>query len=420
MAAEKYFPFRSVSGDRRYSAEDWAAYFALFLSDGVFYSNVSKLKVVEYEGMKVKVGKGAGFIAGRMYILETDKIITLDTADGKLNRIDRIVLRCDYTNRKIITDIVKGSYSEKPTAPELHRNSDIYELALADIYVAAGVIKITQANITDQRLNTNLCGIVTGLVEQADTEDIFNQFTAYLEEFKQTSREEFDTQLGEWDEEFNIWFDGIREALEGDIATQLVNRIVKIENGTTQVGNAAKLNGHGAEYFVEKINGKTLSTNDYTTEEKEKLSRIEENAQENVQPDWNQTDNKKKDFIKNKPTILQSDWEQTDSKKNDFIKNKPTIPKTADDIGALPTSGGTLTGKIVIKNSATAPDGTPYTELAAATANICGGTIKVSTGYTEFLGAIKASVINNLTYTPVVISNSAPSDTTALWIDTSA
>lgn len=231
MAAEKYFPFRSVSGDRKYSAEDWAAYFALFLSDGVFYSSVDKLKVAASEGMKVKVGKGAAFIAGRMYMLETDKIMTLDTADGALSRIDRIVLRCDYTSRKITAEVVKGSYSEKPTAPELNRNSDIYELALADVYVAAGVISITQSNITDQRLNTSLCGIVTGLIDQADTEEVFNQFTAYLEEFKQASRAEFEGQQAAWEEEFDEWFEEIKGVFEGDVATELANRVLELEKG---------------------------------------------------------------------------------------------------------------------------------------------------------------------------------------------
>lgn len=254
--AEKYFPFRSVSGDRKYSAEDWAAYFALFLSNGVFYSSVDKLKVAANEGMKVKVGKGAAFIAGRMYMLETDKIITLDTADGVLNRIDRIVLRCDYTSRKITTEVVKGSYGERPTAPALNRNSDVYELALADVYVAAGVISITQANITDQRLNTSLCGIVTGLVDQADTEEIFNQFTAYLEEFKAASQAEFEGQQDAWEEEFNTWFGEIKTVLEGDVAASLAKRLLELENGTTPAGkaleadNAQTLDGHRAEYFV--------------------------------------------------------------------------------------------------------------------------------------------------------------------------
>lgn len=41
---------------------------------------------------------------------------------------------------------------------------------------------------------------------------------------------------------------------------------------------------------VDKDGNKVLSTNDYTTQEKQKLGNIEDNAQHNVQPDWNTTD----------------------------------------------------------------------------------------------------------------------------------
>ena len=55
--------------------------------------------------------------------------------------------------------------------------------------------------------------------------------------------------------------------------------------------------------FVEKINGKTLTSNDFTNELKAKLEGISNGANKNIQPDWNQTDNSKDDFIKNKPVI---------------------------------------------------------------------------------------------------------------------
>lgn len=55
---------------------------------------------------------------------------------------------------------------------------------------------------------------------------------------------------------------------------------------------------------VDKQEGKGLSTNDFTTEEKEKLKNIADGAQVNVNADWNQTDETKADYIKNKPTIL--------------------------------------------------------------------------------------------------------------------
>lgn len=54
---------------------------------------------------------------------------------------------------------------------------------------------------------------------------------------------------------------------------------------------------------VDKVSGKGLSTEDYTTAEKNKLTNISPGAEVNVQSDWNQTDTGADDYIKNKPTI---------------------------------------------------------------------------------------------------------------------
>lgn len=52
---------------------------------------------------------------------------------------------------------------------------------------------------------------------------------------------------------------------------------------------------------VDKVSGKALSDNNYTTAEKTKLAGIAANAEVNVQSDWNQSDSSADDFIKNKP-----------------------------------------------------------------------------------------------------------------------
>ena len=52
---------------------------------------------------------------------------------------------------------------------------------------------------------------------------------------------------------------------------------------------------------VDKVDGKDLSTNDYTDEDKAKLDSINPGAEVNVQADWYQEDPTKSDYIKNKP-----------------------------------------------------------------------------------------------------------------------
>lgn len=55
---------------------------------------------------------------------------------------------------------------------------------------------------------------------------------------------------------------------------------------------------------VDKVAGKGLSTNDFTNTLKDKLDGVAAGAEVNVQSDWNQSDNAKDDFIKNKPESL--------------------------------------------------------------------------------------------------------------------
>lgn len=65
-------------------------------------------------------------------------------------------------------------------------------------------------------------------------------------------------------------------------------------------------------------------------------SHAPDNAQKNVQPDWNQATDTADDFIKNKPPIpsaqIQSDWNQATDTEKDYIKNKPSLP-TRDSLG---------------------------------------------------------------------------------------
>lgn len=80
---------------------------------------------------------------------------------------------------------------------------------------------------------------------------------------------------------------------------------------------------------VDKVSGKGLSSNDYTTTEKDKLAGIAEGAEVNVQSDWNATSGDA--FIKNKPTIPAAVTESTVSGWG-FTKNTGTYSKPSTGI----------------------------------------------------------------------------------------
>ena len=87
--------------------------------------------------------------------------------------------------------ILKGVPSAKPTATALTRNTERWELALADIYVGKGVTAIRTANITDQRFNSAVCGIVKGTVEEIDASVLTKQFTDFFEIYSNAVMDEF-------------------------------------------------------------------------------------------------------------------------------------------------------------------------------------------------------------------------------------
>ncbi len=245
---EKSSFFNSVSHDRTYKAEDWAEYFASFIGNGVFPVPSTGLQVVIDSGMNVNIKAGKAWINGYFYNNTSDLTITIGTADGQLNRIDRIVVRWDLTNRIISAEVKSSAYSASPTAPALQRDADIYELALADVFVGAGVTAITQSNITDQRLNTSLCGVVAAVVDQIDTEAFNAQLQAWFAEYQSLSAAEYNTLVSymnslklqgntQYDAfeqhmadfeaqaaaEFNSWFAGLQDVLDENTAANLMN-----------------------------------------------------------------------------------------------------------------------------------------------------------------------------------------------------
>lgn len=171
--------------DRVYVAANFAAYFASFIGNGVFGGHSDELQVVANASpaMNVVVSSGQGWIYGYWYENTEDLILSVDVADGVLNRIDSIVLRLDYSQRSMYCAVKKGTPAVNPVAPTLTRNADAYELQLATVRINAGAINIQQANITDTRLNANVCGFVVGLIQQFDTTAFGIQLETFIADY---------------------------------------------------------------------------------------------------------------------------------------------------------------------------------------------------------------------------------------------
>lgn len=194
--------------DRVYLAEDFAKYFSLFISNGVFPNPSTGLQVLAQEvpNMTVTLKPGFAFINGYGYENTSDYKFTIDTADGVLNREDSIFIRWYLTDRKIAAYKAVGTPGAEASHVDLIRTEDYWDLCVARIMVEAGVTSITQSAITDTRLNTDLCGIVATLVDQVDTTTLYNQIQADLEEFQNVSEEDFTKWYNQQQQMFTTWY----------------------------------------------------------------------------------------------------------------------------------------------------------------------------------------------------------------------
>ena len=217
---EKFSFFNSINGDRASYAEDFARHLKKYFTNGIFNN---ELKVIANNDMTITIQEGDANIEGYRYTNTGDLIKTIETADGTLKRIDNVVVRLDLTNRLISAQIIKGTFSDNPSAPALVRSSTIYDIKLAEIYVGASVTSITQSNITDTRFEESVCGVVASTVETLNTEEIYDQlYTKYNEYIAATEAS------------FTTWFNQIKNQLDSDAAGHLTNQIMEI------VGNSLK------------------------------------------------------------------------------------------------------------------------------------------------------------------------------------
>lgn len=191
--------------DRVYDSSDFAKYFAKFISNGVFASPVDQLKVISSDGLTVTVKKGDAFIDGYWYSLTEDMDIVLSPNETSYDKNIVICCTLNKTNREIRLNKKEGVSSILPT-----NNGTIHELVLASIVLGVGVGTISNAMITDRRMDETYCGIVKGMVEQIETGDLFLQY----------------------DSMFKAWFDSIKGQLGTDIAGNLQNQITAIVENT--------------------------------------------------------------------------------------------------------------------------------------------------------------------------------------------
>ena len=162
----------------------------------MFAANNNAAVAAVQNAMAVTVSDGVGWIAdseanGVVWWNDAEKTngakmqLTVDAADGVLNRIDRVIVEWKTTDYADLPEIkiLKGIPASAAAAPALTNNTTQRQLSLAQILVAAGTTSITASMITDERQNPDVCGLVTDTLS-IDTSVINAQFTELLSQLR--------------------------------------------------------------------------------------------------------------------------------------------------------------------------------------------------------------------------------------------
>lgn len=236
--------FNSINGDRKYNARQIGMYLGKIIRSGVFPNPSTNLQVTAAGGMAVQVWPGRGM--ADCHWMDNDSMYTviLDDADLILDRIDAVVMRLDESDdaREVCIAVKKGAPASSPQAPAMERTEKVEEYCLAQIYVPKikddGTQEIIQANITDTRADTEVCGWVTSLIDQVDTHTLFLQWQDAYQRYYDESTAEFET-----------WLAGIKAQLGEDVVSTLMGQI----DSLTAQTKALEIRTGDAEQNIEEI-----------------------------------------------------------------------------------------------------------------------------------------------------------------------
>jgi hypothetical protein len=150
----------AVAGTPEYDDTDISELFRDMVKNGYIYETGTEFDVnaTSPVSMNVQVTAGRAFIQGYWYKLDATKTLAITAADPANARIDRVVIEADITNRTVIVKMVDGTPAAIPSAPALTQTATKWQLSLAQIYVDAAVVTITDSDITEEKNDDDLCG----------------------------------------------------------------------------------------------------------------------------------------------------------------------------------------------------------------------------------------------------------------------
>ena len=134
--------------------------------------------------MNVTISPGVCFLKMGEYwgvtaLQKTALSLPIQTADGTLTRKDAVVARIDKVANLAEIVVKPGTPASSPELPAIVRDDDYDEIYLASVTVGAGVVEITNATISDLRLDETVCGLMVDTAAKIPTQALAEQWAAF-------------------------------------------------------------------------------------------------------------------------------------------------------------------------------------------------------------------------------------------------
>lgn len=209
--------YNSIKGDRKYNAIQHSSIFDGIILDGIFMTVGDAMKVTASNpaSMTLLIGEGRAWFNHTWSLNDAPYLITIDAAEAILDRIDAVVLEINANTsaRTNTFKIIKGTPASSPSKPTLAKGELLNQYPLAYIRVPKGATSISQSNITNA-VGTSECPFVTGPLEGMDIDALIAQWESQFTEWSKAS-----------EEEFNAWFERMKDQLSTDAAGKLQTQI---------------------------------------------------------------------------------------------------------------------------------------------------------------------------------------------------
>lgn len=200
--------FNSVNHDRLYNAEQISSMFDGIILDGIYQGLGDAFIVKPYSDLNctVTVGTGRAWFDHTWTLNSTELALTLDDPNVLYDRIDAIVIDVDRRQdvRENSIKVVKGTVSETgATKPSLIEEELHNQYPLAYVTVKAGSVAPIQAQYIENVIGQTKTPLVAGVLEHMD-------ITMFVQQME---------------DEFNVWFEGLKDVVSGDSITNLQQQI---------------------------------------------------------------------------------------------------------------------------------------------------------------------------------------------------